>query len=77
MNINYMVIFINFLLQNFIFFEILRIFLSKEKFTFAVFDTTFWNFGFSFLLFWLYNYFDLSVTEESYEDETRVWCIKL
>ena len=31
---------------------------------------TFWNFGssmlFSFVLVWLYNYFDLSVSDESY-----------
>ena len=49
--------------------------------TLAVFSTTFWNFGssmlFNFLLVWLYNYFDVSVTDESYVDETRVWRIKL
>ena len=27
---------------------------------------------FNFVLVWLYNYFDLSVTDESYVDETRV-----
>ena len=27
---------------------------------------------FNFILVWLYNYFDLSVTDESYVDETRV-----
>ena len=27
---------------------------------------------FNFELVWLYNYFDLSVIDESYEDETRV-----
>ena len=26
---------------------------------------------------WLYNNFDLSVTDDSYVDETRVWCIEL
>ena len=31
----------------------------------------------NFVLVWLYNYFDLSVTDESYVDETRVWRIKL
>ena len=29
------------------------------------------------LLVWLYKYFDLSVTDESYVDETRVWRTKL
>ena len=28
-------------------------------------------------LFGFFNYFDLSVTDESYVDETRVWRIKL
>ena len=32
---------------------------------------------FFFYFFWLYNYFDFSVTDESYLDETRVWCINL
>ena len=31
----------------------------------------------NFVLVWLYNYLDLSVTDESYEDEMRVWRIKL
>ena len=31
----------------------------------------------TFVLVWFYNYFDLSVTDESYVDETRVWHIKL
>ena len=30
-----------------------------------------------YLLVWLYNYFDMSVTDESYVDETHVWHIKL
>ena len=30
-----------------------------------------------FVLVWLYKYFDLSVTDESYVDETRVWLTKL
>ena len=30
---------------------------------------------FNFVLVWLYNYFDLSVTDESYVDETCVWRI--
>ena len=29
------------------------------------------------VLVWLYNYFDMSVTDESYVDETRVWRTKL
>ena len=41
----------------------------------------FWNFGssmlFNFVLVWLYTYLDLSVTDESYVDETRVWRTKL
>ena len=81
MNINYMVIFINFLLQNFECFEKIRIFLSQEKINLAVFETTLWNFVssmlFNFVLVWLYNYFNLSVTDESYVDETRVLRIKL
>ena len=81
MYINYVILFINFLLQNLEFFEKLRIFLSQEEITLAVFGTTFLNFGssmfFNFVLVWLYNYFDLSVTDESYVDETRVWRIKL
>ena len=28
-------------------------------------------------LVWLYKYFDMSVTDESYVDETRVWRTKL
>ena len=76
MNINYRVILINFLLQNFEFFDKLRIFLSQESITLAVFGTTFLNFGslilFNFVLVWLYKYFDLSVTGQSYVDETRV-----
>ena len=43
--------------------------------------TTFWNFGssmlFIFVLVWLYKYLDMSVTDESYVDETRVWRTKL
>ena len=81
MNINYVVIFMNFLIQNFEFFEKIRIFLSQEQITLAVFGTTFLNFGspmlFNFVLVWLYNYFDMSVTDESYVDETRVWRTKL
>ena len=46
-----------------------------------VFGTTFWNFGssmlFTFVLVWLYKYFDMSVTDESYVDATRVWRTKL
>ena len=42
--------------------------------------TNFWKYGFpmlfNFVLVWLYNYFDLSVTYESCVDETRVWRIK-
>ena len=30
-----------------------------------------------FVLVWLYKYFDMSVTDESYVDETRVWRTKL
>ena len=49
--------------------------------TLAVFGTTFWNFGssmlFNVVLVWLYKYFDMSVTDESYVDETRVWRTKL
>ena len=41
----------------------------------------FGNFGpsmlFNFELVWLYKYFDMSVTDESYVDETRVWRTKL
>ena len=47
----------------------------------AVFGTTFWNFGssllYNFVLVWLYEYFDMSVTDESYVDETLVWRTKL
>ena len=61
------------LLQNFEFFEKLRFFLSQEQITLVVFGTTFWNFGsstlFNFVLVWIFNYFDLSVTDESYVDE--------
>ena len=32
---------------------------------------------FNFVLVWLYKYFDMSVTDESYVDETRVWRTKL
>ena len=32
---------------------------------------------FNFVLVWLYNCFDLSVTDESYVDETRVWRTEL
>ena len=32
---------------------------------------------FNFVFVWLFNYFDLSVIDESYVDETRVWRIKL
>ena len=32
---------------------------------------------FDFVFVWLYKYFDMSVTDESYEDETRVWRTKL
>ena len=32
---------------------------------------------FNFVLVWLYKYFDISVTDESYIDETRVWRSKL
>ena len=36
-----------------------------------------WNFEssmlFNFVLVWLYKYFDISVTDESYVDETLVW----
>ena len=28
---------------------------------------------FNFVLVWLYKYFDMSVTDEGYVDETRVW----
>ena len=58
-----------------------RIFLSQVLITLAVFGTIFWNFEssmlFNFLLVWLYKYFDMSVTDESYVDETRVWRTKL
>ena len=41
----------------------------------------FWNFGssmlFNFVIVWLNKYFDMSVTGESYVDETRVWRTKL
>ena len=44
---------------------------------FPVFGTTFWNFGssmlFNFVLVWLYKCFDMSVTDDTYVDETRVW----
>ena len=29
------------------------------------------------VLVWLYKYFDMSITDESYVDETWVWCTKL
>ena len=32
---------------------------------------------FNFVLVWLYKYFDMSVTGESYVDETRVWRTEL
>ena len=55
--------------------------LFQEKITLAVFGTPFWNFGpsmlFNFELVWLYNYFDLSVIDESYEDGMRVGRFKL
>ena len=31
---------------------------------------------FNFVFVWLFNYFDMSVTDESYVDETRVWRTK-
>ena len=46
--------------------------------TLAVFGTTLWDFGSSALnLFWLYKYFNMSVTDECYVDETHVWRTKL
>ena len=54
---------------------------GQEQITSAVFGTTFWNFGspllFNFELVWLYNYFDLNVTDEPCVDETRVYRTKL
>ena len=47
----------------------------RGSFILAVFGTTFWSFGSSmllnFVLVWLNKYFDMSVTDESYLDETR------
>ena len=46
--------------------------LSQASITLAVFGTFFLSFGFSmlcyFVLVWLYNYFDLNVTDESFVD---------
>ena len=54
--------------------------LTKCYHTLVVFGTTFWNFVssmlFTFVLIWFYKYFDMSVTDESYVDETRVWRTK-
>ena len=67
--------------KNFEFFEKLRIILSQAQITLAVCGTTFGIVGYSmlfnFVLVWLYKYFDMSVTDESYVDETRVWRTKL
>ena len=54
--------------------------LSNSDRLLDVFGTTFWNFEsfmlFNFVLVWLYEYFDMSVTD-NYVDETRVWRTKL
>ena len=76
MNINYMVILINFLFTNFEFFEKLRIFFAGINEPYLT--QLFWNnrvtsMFFNFVRVWLYKYFDMSVTDESYVDETRVW----
>ena len=79
MNINNVVIFIN--LQNFEFFEKTKDFLIPD----IDYLSRIWH---NFLEFWilnalqlctcwLYKYFDMSVTDESYVDETRVWRTKL
>ena len=81
MNINYVVIFINFL------FTKLWIFRKTKDFLIPGVDylSRIWH---NFLEFWIpnalqlciflvYNYFDMSVTDESYVDETRVWRTKL
>ena len=63
--------------------DCLYIFLIKTtiffQITVAWFGTTFWNFGSSmlFTFVWFLYYFYLSVTDESYADETRVWRIEL
>ena len=82
MNINNVVILINFL-----FTKLWKLFRKTKDFLFqaylslALFGTTLWNFLssmlYNFVLVWLYNYFDMSVTDESYVDETRVWRTKL
>ena len=78
MNINHMVIFINFLLENFEFVDKTKDFhipgidyLGRIWHNFL----KFWVIN-ALQLVWLYNYLDLSVTDESYVDETRVWHIK-
>ena len=81
MNINNVIIFINFLIQNFEFFEKTNDFLvpgidylSRIWHNFL----EFWIlYALQLCIVWLYNYFDMSVTDESYVDETRVWRTKL
>ena len=77
MNINYVVTLINFLFTKIYFFRNTKDFLIPC----INYISRIWNFGSPMLLnfysFWLHNYFDLSVTDESYKDETRVWRIKL
>ena len=93
MHINYMVIFINFLFTKLRIFRKTKDFLTPgvdylsriwHNFLefwilnalqlFGILDT---QCIYNFALVWLYKYFDMSVTDESYVDETRVWRTKL
>ena len=79
MNINTVVIFINFLFTKL--FRKTKDFLTPDIDYLSRIWHIFWDFFlssmlFNFVLVWLYKYVDMSVTE-SYADEKRVWRTKL